>query len=65
MNRATTPVSVYNLTGVVDVACGQGHACAVRSDNDVWCWGDNWAGQVDRDAGVLFRNQPVQVTFPN
>lgn len=38
---ATTP-----LTNVVGLATGSQHACAVRADSSVYCWGENGAGQV-------------------
>ena len=28
------------------IATGQGHACAVRFDNRLLCWGDNRSGQL-------------------
>ncbi len=41
-----------NLTGVVSVAIGDNltsnHACAVRSNGTVWCWGSNSDGQLGR-----------------
>jgi alpha-tubulin suppressor-like RCC1 family protein len=33
------------LDGVVAHAVGTHHACAVRDDGTVWCWGSNRAGQ--------------------
>lgn len=34
-----------DVTGVIGMACGQGHTCAVRSSGEVLCWGDNDEGQ--------------------
>lgn len=34
------------LTGVVHVAAGGGHACALRSNGSVYCWGSAAYGQV-------------------
>lgn len=28
--------------GVTNVGLGMGHACAVRTDKSVWCWGADW-----------------------
>ena len=33
-------------SGVVAIAAGQGHTCAVKSDQSVYCWGDNQYGQL-------------------
>jgi len=43
-----TPVSdgVNNLTGVTAIAYGDNHACALKSDTTVWCWGDDHLGQL-------------------
>ncbi len=53
------------IDDALDVAVGEGHACAVRAGRSVWCWGDNARGQVTgevtapvslaaRLAGVVF-----------
>lgn len=42
-----TPIA--GLDGVVDLAAGLFHTCAVRGDGSVWCWGSNTAG----DCGSL------------
>ena len=57
---SNTPVAVSNLTSVSKVATGFTHACAIRSDNTVWCWGKNAAGQLG-DNSTTDRNTPVQV----
>jgi alpha-tubulin suppressor-like RCC1 family protein len=45
-SRYAVPVLVSGttarLTGVRRVAAGMLHACAVRNDGTVWCWGSNW-----------------------
>src|SRR5688500_16065288 len=33
-------------TAFVDVAVGRNHACALRADGQVWCWGRNDRGQL-------------------
>lgn len=41
------PIDVYGLTsGVVDIAVGGFHTCALLNTGKVKCWGANWHGQV-------------------
>jgi alpha-tubulin suppressor-like RCC1 family protein len=42
----TSPSAVAGLTGVVDVAAGLGHRCALLGDATVACWGQNDVGQL-------------------
>jgi hypothetical protein len=37
---SSRPVMVQGLTGVVAMAAGCSHTCAVVQDGSVWCWGD-------------------------
>jgi hypothetical protein len=39
------------LTGVVAVSVGEEHACALRGDGEVLCWGNNVWGEAGPDAG--------------
>lgn len=56
-NAFADPVQTWNtggagaLTGVVDLAGGRRHVCALRSDQTVWCWGSNAAGQASLPIG--------------
>ncbi len=47
-----------DLKGVVEVALGQGFACALRAEGEVMCWGDNGRGQLG-DSGQLQVEDPV------
>ena len=40
------PKDTINLSGVVILAAGSSHNCALRNDGAVLCWGDNWYGSV-------------------
>ena len=46
-----TPAQVAGLTDVTAVSLGS-HACALRRDKTVWCWGNNGNGQLGTDDGV-------------
>ena len=45
---STIPVQVPGLTGVVQVAAGYGHMCALGASGSVSCWGYNGSGQLGR-----------------
>src|SRR5690554_675797 len=47
--------------GVVDVAAGLAHSCAVTGAGAVYCWGSNEYGQLG-DGSSMDRVTPVQVT---
>jgi alpha-tubulin suppressor-like RCC1 family protein len=42
--RTAQPIA--GLTGVTRLAASFDHACAVRGDGSLWCWGRNFAGQL-------------------
>jgi alpha-tubulin suppressor-like RCC1 family protein len=45
--NAAIAYSVDNLqTGVVEIAAGENHNCARKTDGTVWCWGRNQYGQI-------------------
>lgn len=41
------------LTGIVDLALGVGHSCALLSSGTVMCWGDNSKGQLTTITGYF------------
>jgi len=64
---SSSPVSVQMtgggpLTGVVALAAGDAHACAVTEDRALWCWGDNGQGQIG-NSSVADALQAVRVTL--
>jgi alpha-tubulin suppressor-like RCC1 family protein len=60
-----SPTRVPGLTGVTAVSASissiYGHACALTSSGDVWCWGDNRYGQVGDGTSMNTRPSPVRV----
>jgi alpha-tubulin suppressor-like RCC1 family protein len=40
------PTRLDNLPGVIDVATGEKHTCALMQDGMINCWGDNSKGQL-------------------
>lgn len=55
------PRDVAGLSvGVSETATGGQHACALKSNGTVWCWGSNVAGQIG-DQTTIARYAPVQV----
>jgi len=56
-----TPQPVTGLTGVVALAAGGYHTCALLNDASVRCWGRNDRGQVG-DGTTISRSTPVVVS---
>ncbi|MFZ5776027.1 MAG: RCC1 domain-containing protein [Thermodesulfobacteriota bacterium] len=56
----TVPTQVLGLSNVVDIAAGELHTLALKSDGTVWAWGYNINGQLG-DGTTIDRNTPVQV----
>lgn len=61
VEEVAAPVTVRGLSGgVVDLVVGDAHACAVRSDAAVVCWGKNEWGQLG-DGTRVNRTTPVTI----
>jgi alpha-tubulin suppressor-like RCC1 family protein len=59
-----TPVQVTDLgTDVLTVSAGVSHTCAVKTDNSVWCWGENVWGQLG-DGTYTQRSSPTAIVNP-
>jgi alpha-tubulin suppressor-like RCC1 family protein len=55
------PTAVVGLaTGMVEIAAGGGHTCAVSAAGDLACWGKNDKGQLG-DGGAGYQSTPVLV----
>ncbi len=63
--HGVSPTRVLGLTGTFDaVSAGSTHTCAHRTDNTVWCWGDNGVGALG-DGTTMTRVQPVSPALAN
>ncbi len=49
-------------SGVVDLAAGQSHTCAVKSDGTAWCWGSNTYGELGTEPPAP-RHLPTSVDW--
>ena len=58
--KGKAPAKVGGLSGVIGVAVGGAHACALGKDGEVRCWGANGAGQLG-DGTTEGRATPVAV----
>lgn len=54
------PVQMGTATGWQDLASGARHTCAIRSDKSLWCWGENFNGQLG-DGTTTYKLAPVQI----
>jgi hypothetical protein len=45
-------------SGVVMVSVGKQHSCALLTNGEVWCWGDNFHGQLGSRGNGPFANGP-------
>jgi alpha-tubulin suppressor-like RCC1 family protein len=49
----SSPRDVVGLEGVVQLALGASHTCALLADGSIRCWGDNQRAQLGHDASLL------------
>ena len=54
------PIATLAATGQPAASAGGGHACLVRADGELWCWGRNDRGQIG-DLTVTPHPLPVRV----
>lgn len=62
ISNSSVPLDVSGLTaGVLSIAAGYNHTCAVMSNGGATCWGDNSSGQLG-DNSTTLRRAPVAVS---
>jgi len=65
-----TPVEVHGpgnvgyLTGIIQLAGGDSHSLALKSDGTIWAWGNNIYGELG-DGTTTLRSTPVQTSSPS
>jgi alpha-tubulin suppressor-like RCC1 family protein len=58
---SATPVDVTGLaSGVAQLGAGYSHTCALLTNGNLMCWGDNVRGELG-DGTVITRHAPVAV----
>ena len=58
----TTPVQVIGLSDIADIAGGEWHTIALKSDGTVWTWGDNTYGELGDGSSLDVRAIPMQIS---
>lgn len=60
---AAVPIPIF-APGVtfLEVSAGGLHTCALSDDFDVYCWGDNFSGQLGEDTGFLPTPIPLRAS---
>ena len=58
---AVSTVGVLSGKTIKSIRAGQGHTCAIASDNNAYCWGLNSSGQLGNNS-TTSSNIPVAVT---
>src|SRR5215475_9482388 len=57
---AAEPDAAVPFAKLTSIDVAQGHACAVRDDGTLWCWGENTDGEVG-DGTQVPRAAPTQI----
>ena len=59
---SSAPVDVVDLpAGLMEIAAGARHACALLDSGGVKCWGSNVNGQLGNGSGLVLSTRPVNV----
>ena len=64
LRTVPAPVAAPMTSGVSQIAIGETHACALRTNGSLWCWGSNGWSMLGDGTAVTQRLSPVPVVFP-
>lgn len=59
---ATVPSEVANIKDFARISVGWDSVCAIRRNGELWCWGDDSAGEIGNGPGTVSASVPVRVT---
>jgi len=59
--RRPMPIGSKPLSDVVTISAYESHACALQSDNTMWCWGENSDGELGHHSAPLQSLTAVEV----
>jgi alpha-tubulin suppressor-like RCC1 family protein len=62
-DHVTTPHQVALDGGITSVAANGAHACAIRTDGSLWCWGTNANGGLGIAAATTIQPTPARVAL--
>ena len=63
MEDQPLPVAVAEGSPFREIAAGTESTCAIALDDEAYCWGGNWVGQLG-DGTTQNSTTPVLVLFP-
>ncbi len=58
----TTPVAVFNATGIVAISAGANHSLALKDNGTMLAWGSDIGGQLGNDVTKVNKSIPVVVS---
>jgi alpha-tubulin suppressor-like RCC1 family protein len=66
-NNSPVPIDVPGMTSeITAIAAGGSTTCAIQSAGRVYCWGDNYTGQIGDGSTAEMRTTPTRVvTLPD
>ena len=65
VNEYSTPATVAGSHDFVAISMIDEGACAINSDAEVWCWGNNWLGAAGNGQTNTEEYSPVELDYSN